>query len=45
METYLTMIGFIALFLVISAAIGIRDSRQREARQRKMLRVRINQNR
>ena len=38
METYLTMIGFIALFLVISAAIGIRDSRQREARQRKMLR-------
>ena len=38
METYITMIGFVAAFLVISAMIGIRDRKQREAKERKKLR-------
>ena len=37
METYLTMIGFAVLFLVISALIGLRDKKQREARERQKL--------
>ena len=38
MESYLTMFGLIALFLAISAVIGLRDQKQREARERKKLR-------
>lgn len=38
MESYLTMLGFVALFLAISAAIGLRDRKQREAKERKKLR-------
>ena len=38
MDTYITMIGFVAAFLVISAMIGIRDRKQREAKERKKLR-------
>lgn len=34
----MVMFGLIALFLAVSAAIGFRDSRQREARERKKLR-------
>ena len=37
METYLTMIGFVAVFLLISAAIGMRDRKQRDERERKKL--------
>ena len=38
MESYFTMFGIIALFLAISAAIGFRDRKQREERERKKLR-------
>ena len=38
MKSYLTLLGIIALFLAISAAIGMRDKRQREAKERKKLR-------
>ena len=37
METYFIMIGFAALFFVISALIGFRDRRQRDIRERKNL--------
>lgn len=37
METYLTMFGLIAVFLVISAVIGRRDRLRRDARERKKL--------
>ena len=38
MKSYLTLLGIIVLFLAISAAIGMRDKRQREAKERKKLR-------
>ena len=37
METYLVMIGIFAVFLVISAVIGLRDSKRLDARERKRL--------
>lgn len=37
METYFTMFGLIAVFLVLSALIGLRDSRRRDAAERRRL--------
>ena len=37
METYIFMIGFAVLFLMVSALIGLRDKKQRDARERKIL--------
>ena len=37
MDTYLVMLGIFAVFLVISAVIGLRDSKRLDARERKRL--------
>ena len=38
METYITMLGLFALFLIISAVIGYRDRQRRDRQERKALR-------
>ena len=38
MDTYLVMIGIFAVFLAISAVIGIRDKKRLDARERRRLR-------
>lgn len=37
METYITMFGFVAVFLAVSAVIGYRDSKKRDALERRRL--------